>query len=109
MSTSLANSSSASTSAYSAQVAFITTPNAGGHLPDRVERSDTGQRPGFDGTPEPRKFGQRGGHARQMRRTSGAGDDELEAGRLGALGESEQPVRGAMGRYDAFFAANTER
>ena len=61
------------------------------------------------GNAEYRKFRQRRGHARQMRSTAGAGDDDLEAGRLGALGEGEQPVRGAMGRDDVFFAGDAER
>ena len=43
-----------------------------------------------------------------MRCAAGAGDDDLEAGRLGALGEGEQPVRGAVGRDDAFFAVDPE-
>ena len=83
--------------------------NAGRHLHDRVQRIDPRQRLGFDGNPEHRKFRQRRRHARQMRRTSGAGDDDLEAGGLGAAGESEQPVRGPVGRDDALFALDSER
>ncbi len=44
-----------------------------------------------------------------MGRAAGAGDDDLEAGRLGALGKGEQPVRGAVGRDDVFFASHAER
>ena len=44
-----------------------------------------------------------------MRRAAGAGDDDLEAGRLGALGKGKQPVRGAVRRNDALFAVDAER
>src|SRR3990170_6894813 len=44
-----------------------------------------------------------------MRGTPGAGDNDLEAGRLGALGEGEHPLWGAMGRNDVHLAADAER
>src|ERR1700734_1013836 len=44
-----------------------------------------------------------------MGSTSGAGNNDLEAGRPRALGEGEQAVRGAMGRDDVFFAGNAKR
>src|SRR6266480_4375780 len=44
-----------------------------------------------------------------MCRTAGAGDNDLDAGRLGAFGESEQPVRGAMCGDDVLFACDAER
>src|SRR5579872_6362567 len=44
-----------------------------------------------------------------MRRSAGAGNDDLEAGGFGALGESEQPLRRAMRRDDALVAVDTER
>src|SRR6202048_2539451 len=40
--------------------------------------------------------------------TSGAGDDDPEAGRLGAFGEGEQAVGRAMRGDDVFFACNAE-
>src|SRR5258708_12612023 len=43
-----------------------------------------------------------------MCRASAAGDDDFEAGRLGALGEGKQPVRGAMRGDDAFLASHAE-
>ncbi len=63
----------------------------------------------LDGHAEHRQFRQRRRHARQMGRPAGAGDDDLEACGLGALGEGEQPVRGPVGRDDAFFAIDPER
>src|SRR5258708_4795986 len=44
-----------------------------------------------------------------MRRPAGAGDNQLVAGRLGALGKCEQPGRGAMRRNDVFFIGDSER
>src|SRR3954454_5586142 len=44
-----------------------------------------------------------------MRRPAGAGDDDLDARGPGALGEGEQPVRGAMRRHDALFADDAKR
>src|ERR1039457_6572520 len=44
-----------------------------------------------------------------MGRTAGTGDNDFEAGRLGALGKGEQPVRGAMRGDDVFLAGDAER
>src|SRR5258705_11763828 len=44
-----------------------------------------------------------------MCRAAGAGDNDLDTGRLGAFGESEQPVRGAMCGDDVLFACDAER
>ena len=43
----------------------------------------------------------RRGHAREVRRAAGAGDQHLEPTRLGASRIVEQQVRGAMGGDDA--------
>src|SRR5258708_38359416 len=41
--------------------------------------------------------------------TSGAGDNDLESGGLGAFGKRKQPVRGAMRGDDVFLAGDAER
>src|SRR5258707_29556 len=84
-STSLANSSSASTSAYSAQVAFSTTSNAG--------ESGSGEHT----------------WQRSPSRAAATSDNDRDAGRLGAFGKSKQPVGGTMRGNDMFLAGDTER
>src|SRR5882757_8471736 len=44
-----------------------------------------------------------------MCRPPRTGDNDLDAGRLGAFGKSEQPVRGAMCGDDVLFACDAER
>ena len=44
-----------------------------------------------------------------MRSAAGTGDDDLEARRLGALGECDQPVRRTVGRDDARLMGYAER
>src|SRR5882672_5261492 len=44
-----------------------------------------------------------------MCRAARAGDNDLDAGRLGAFGKSEQPVRGAMRGDDVLLAGDAER
>ena len=53
------------------------------------------------GTPSTGKRGLGGGHARQVRRAAGAGDDHLEPARFGARGVLEQQVGRAMRGDDA--------
>ena len=53
------------------------------------------------GTPSTGRSVSDGGHARQVRRAAGAGDDHLDAGRLRALGEGVEPLRRAVGGNDA--------
>ena len=50
------------------------------------------------GTPNTGSGGQRGGHARQMRGTAGAGDDHLQAAVAGALGIVDRGARACGGR-----------
>ena len=79
------------------------------HLHDGVKRILSRQRLGFDRHAENRKAGERGGHARQMRRAAGTGDDHLKAFRLRALGEGIEPFRSAVGGDDAGLVADVER
>jgi len=44
-----------------------------------------------------------------MRGAAGAGNNDLETGGLGALGEGKQPVRGPVRRDDAGFTGDAER
>src|ERR1700733_7938454 len=44
-----------------------------------------------------------------MGRAARTRNDDLKAGRLGPLGEGEQPLRRAMRRDDVLFAGNAER
>ena len=54
--------------------------NAGRHLDDGERLSWPAKRLGFDRHAEHRQRRHRGGHAGEMRRAAGAGDDDLEAG-----------------------------
>src|SRR3954464_5514160 len=44
-----------------------------------------------------------------MRCAAGAGDDQLEAGRLGTFGERIEPVRGTVGRDDPRLVVDAQR
>ena len=83
--------------------------HAARHLHDGEKRIHALQRIRFDRHAENGQGGHGGGHARQMRRAAGAGDDDLESFRLRALGEGHEPVRRAMGGYDARVAGDIER
>ena len=50
----------------------------------------------------------RGDHAGQVRGAAGAGDDDLEAFGLGALGELHHALGRAVGRDDAGFVGDFE-
>ena len=63
----------------------------------------------FDRHAEHRQRRHRRRHAGQMGGTAGAGDDDLEAGRLGALGEVIQPVGRAVGRDDPRVVRDAQR
>jgi hypothetical protein len=72
-----------------------------------IDSSESWPDSAFDstGTPNTGKRRQRRGHARQMGRTARAGDDDLEAGRLGASREIVEPLGRAMRGDDAAFVA----
>ena len=74
--------------------------HAGRHLDDRQQAILAGKRLGGDGHAKHRQRREGRGHAGQMRRAAGAGDDHLEARRPRAFGEGDQPVRRAMGGDD---------
>ena len=79
------------------------------HLHDGIERVDARQRLRFDRHAEHRQRGHRRRHAGQVRGAARAGDDDLDAGRLRALGEGVEPVGRAVGRDDALVVADAER
>ena len=83
--------------------------NAGRHLDDGKQRILPGQGLRFDRHAENRQRGQRRGHARQMRGTPGARDDDLEARRLCAPGEIVEPFGRAVGGDDALVMRHAER
>ena len=60
------------------------------------------------GTPSTGNTGLGGGHARQVGRAAGAGDDGHQAAGFGRGGVFEQQVRGAMGRDHAHFVRHTQ-
>ena len=82
--------------------------NAGRHLHDREQRIMPVQRLRLDRHAKHRKRRQGCDHARQMRRAAGARDDHLEARRLRALGEIEEPLRRAMRGDDLRLEADLE-
>ena len=111
-----ASSRAASASSFSARMAAASSAaligarladrqradrHAAGHLHDGKKRVLPRQRLGFDGHAENRQRRHRRRHARQMRRATRPGDDDLEPGLARALGEGRQPVGGAMGGDDA--------
>ena len=67
------------------------------------------QRLGFHRHAEDGQRGHGGGHAGQVGGAACAGDDHLEALRLGVLGEGDEPVRGAVGGDDAGIVGDAER
>ena len=82
--------------------------DAARHLHDREQRVDALQRRRLDRHAEHRqhRLGRR--HARQMRRAARAGDDHLEAARLGAAGVLEEQVGRAVRRDDADLVRHAE-
>jgi hypothetical protein len=71
--------------------------NASRHLHDRQQRVEPVQRLRLHRHAEHRHPGLAGDHARQVGGAAGASDDGAETARLGAFGEGEQQVRGAVG------------
>ena len=72
--------------------------HAGRHLHDGEQAVLARQRLGGDGHAEHGQHRHGCGHAGQVRRPAGAGDDHLEAARLGALGIVVEPLGRAVGR-----------
>ena len=60
------------------------------------------------GTPSTGTHGVRGDHAGQVRGAAGAGDDHLDAARLGALRELGHPHRRAVRRHDRLLVRDAE-
>lgn len=83
--------------------------DTGRHLHDRKQAVLSGQGLGLDRDAKDRKLGEGSGHAGQMRRAAGAGDDNAEAGRLGALGKGIEAFRRAVGGDDPRVVGDTER
>jgi hypothetical protein len=80
----------------------------GRHLHNRQKAVDAAQGAAFDRHAEHRHRGQRRGHARQVRRPAGPGDDRLEAAALRAACILIEPLGRAVGRDDAGFVADAE-
>ena len=72
-----------------------------------IDSSESMPLSAFDctGTPSTGRRGLASGHARQMGRAAGAGDDDFQAARARALRVFEQQVRRAVRRDDARFVA----
>ena len=82
--------------------------NAGRHLHDRQQRIEAAQRLRLHRHAEHRQRGLRRRHARQMRRTAGAGDDDLQAACPCGRRVFEQQVGRAMRGDDAHFVRDAE-
>ena len=67
--------------------------HAARHLDDRVQAVDALERRALDRHAQHRQGGQRGDHARQVRRAAGAGDDHLQPAVAGTLGEGDTAAR----------------
>ena len=82
--------------------------HAAGHLHDRQQRVEALERGALHRHAEHRQHRVRRHHAGQVRRAAGAGDDHLDAARLGALRELRHPHRRAVGRDDCLLVGDAE-
>ena len=79
-----------------------------GHLDNGEQGIDALQAGGRHGHRQHRQDRLGGDHSRQMRRTAGSGNDDLQSPRLGLLGILKKPVGGAVCRNDPRFVGDGE-
>ena len=82
--------------------------HAGGHLSDREQRIEAFQGFAFNWDTEHRYNRLRRTHSRQMGRTAGTGDDDLDTATLGGLSKFKQQIGRSMSRNDLCLVCHAE-